>query len=180
MEQWKTIENTMFSISNYGNVKNNKTGRILKTQLNDRGYEVVRVSINRVKRTFRVHRLVAIYFVDNPEYKEQVNHIDSNKRNNRYDNLEWCSNKENVHHAIKHGLWNSVYNGTLKENNRRKKKIIAKNIDNKEEKIFESVADAERYFNTRHITDVLKGKRSQAKGYHFSYVGGDDTKWILK
>lgn len=178
MEVWKQIEDTMFSISNYGNIRNDKTGIILKTQSNDKGYQVVRVTINRIKRTFRIHRLVAEYFLDNPEHKEQVNHIDCNKNNNRADNLEWCTNKENVHHAIKNGLWKSVFDGALKENDNRKKKILAKNIDNKEEKIFESVADAERYFNTRHITDVLKGKRSQAKGYHFSYIGGDDTKWI--
>lgn len=178
MEVWKQIEDTMFSISNYGNIRNDKTGIILKTQSNDKGYQVVRVTINRIKRTFRIHRLVAEYFLDNPEHKEQVNHIDCNKNNNRADNLEWCTNKENVHHAIKNGLWKSVFDGALKENDNRKKKIIAKNIETKEEKIFESVADAERYFNTRHITDVLKGKRSQAKGYHFSYIGGDDTKWI--
>lgn len=178
MEVWKQIEDTMFSISNYGNIRNDKTGIILKTQSNDKGYQVVRVTINKIKRTFRIHRLVAEYFLDNPEHKEQVNHIDCNKNNNRADNLEWCTNKENVHHAIKNGLWKNVFDGALKENDNRKKKILAKNIDNKEEKIFESVADAERYFNTRHITDVLKGKRSQAKGYHFSYVGGDDTKWI--
>lgn len=44
---------------------------------------------------------------------------------------------------------------------------------------FDSVADAERYFNSRHISDVLKGKRSHAKGYHFSYLeGGGEAKWI--
>lgn len=44
---------------------------------------------------------------------------------------------------------------------------------------FDSISDAERYFDSRHITDVLKGKRSHAKGYHFFYFeGGDDAKWI--
>ena len=81
-------------------------------------------------------------------------------------------------------IWKKIENTTFSISNygnvkKRKKKIIAKSIETMEVIQFNSVADAERYFNTRHITDVLKGKRNQAKGYHFSYLeGGGDAKWI--
>lgn len=169
MKQWVRIEDTNYKLSNYGEIVNEKTGNLLKTQLNQKGYRVVRVTINREKRTFRIHRLVAKYFVPNPDNKAQVNHIDGNKLNNRYDNLEWCSNIENAHHAIKTGLWESVRKGAMAENERRKRKVVAKNILTSEVLRFDSISDAERFIGTRHIVDVIKGKRSQAKGFEFAY-----------
>ena len=170
MEKWVRVEDTNYEISNYGRMVNIKTGNLLKTQANKKGYQVVRVTINRVKRTFRIHRLVAQYFVSNPDNKTQVNHIDGNKNNNRYDNLEWCSNAENAHHAIKTGLWESVIKSSRLENEKRKKKVIARNIHTNEVLRFSSISDAERHIGTRHIVDVIKGKRKQAKGYEFEYA----------
>ena len=169
MEQWVRIEDTNYKLSNYGKIINEKTGNLLKAQLNQKGYQVIRVTINREKRTFRIHRLVAKYFVPNPDKKVQVNHIDGNKLNNRYDNLEWCSNVENVHHAIKTGLWENVIKGSKAENERRKRKVVAKNIFTSEVLRFNSISEAERFIGTRHIVDVIKGKRSQAKGFEFAY-----------
>lgn len=171
MEYWKEIKDTnnMFSISNLGNIKNNKTKRVLKLQTDRNGYLRVRVTINGMKKTLKPHRLVAFYFVENKENKPQVNHVDGNKTNNRADNLEWVTNSENVRHAIDSGLWENVIKGARKENESRKKSIIAKNIDTGEVIEFDSIAEAERVLNTRHIVDVIKKKRTQAKGYTFSY-----------
>ena len=57
-------------------------------------------------KTYRSHRLVASTFIENPDGKPFVNHIDGDKENNHVDNLEWVTEKENTEHAIKTGLFN--------------------------------------------------------------------------
>lgn len=76
-----------------------KTGKALKFNINVDGYPVVYLRTGGVKVCARVHRLIAIQFIDNPEGKPFVNHLDGNKLNFSLDNLEWCTQKENVDHA---------------------------------------------------------------------------------
>ena len=159
-----------------GRVRSNlRDGRILKASPDRKGYMRLRVTLDGVKHSYKVHRLVAMAFVPNPEDKPQVNHIDGNKNNNSADNLEWVTNRENARHAIDTGLFDSVIAGSLAENERRKKKIIATNIVTGEVKHYDSIAEAERELKTRHITSVLKGKRSKAAGHTFSYAEGGDA-----
>lgn len=170
MEIWRPIEGTngKLEVSNMGRIKSNmRDGRILKSCPDKKGYLRLRVTLDRQKLSFKVHRLVAAAFVDNPDHLPQVNHIDGDKRNNRADNLEWVSNKDNAHHAIRNGLWSNVFEGSRKENERRKTPVIAIDILSGNRIRFESVSDAERSLGTKHITDVIKGKRTQAKGYRF-------------
>lgn len=93
-----TIED--YEITRNGEIinKHNNHKRVL--QPNTKGY--LRVMING-KNLF-VHRLVAEKYVPNPDNKPQVNHIDGNKLNNNYKNLEWVTNQENRNHAMKNGL----------------------------------------------------------------------------
>jgi hypothetical protein len=65
------------------------------------GYRRVNISINGVAKKYRVHRLVATEFVENPFNKPHVNHKDGNKLNNHFSNLEWCTASENEHHSYK-------------------------------------------------------------------------------
>ena len=175
MEKWKVVEGTngKIEVSDMGRVKSNlRDGRILKATPDKKGYLRLRVTIDGEKMSFKVHRLVAQAFIPNPKFKPQVNHIDGDKSNNCVSNLEWVSNKENAHHAIRIGLFDNTIRGAAKENESRKKGIIATCIATGEQKEYSSIGDAERELGTRHITDVLKGKRRQAKGHTFCYVEG--------
>jgi len=104
-EIWVVINNyPLYSISNLGNVKNNKTNLKLKIDHNKDGYCQVKL-YNPKPKTKTIHRLVALHFIENPENKREVNHKDGNKLNNCVNNLEWVTKKENKAHADTTGLW---------------------------------------------------------------------------
>lgn len=102
---YKIFENGDVVSYKNGNVIENAPQRTLKTQVSKgtRGYAQVQLG----NRTVKIHRLVALVFIPNPENKPQVNHIDGNKTNNCVSNLEWCDNSENQKHAFKYGLHKS-------------------------------------------------------------------------
>lgn len=178
MEHWKVVEGTYgaLEVSDLGRAKSNlRDGRILKTSLDRKGYHRLRMTIKRQKYCFKLHRLVAQAFIPNPDNKPQVNHIDGNKDNNAASNLEWVTNKENAQHAVRTGLWKSSMKAAKERNKLKLKPIIATNISTGQQVHFISIGSAERALGTRHITDVLKGKRRQAKGYVFAYKEGGDA-----
>ena len=104
-ETWKEVPETNgeYFISNYGSVLSLKWNKrkILKNTITHYGY--YQVVLNG--KPYRVHRLVAIAFINNTDNKKDVNHIDGNKLNNHVSNLEWCSNKENNIHKYKTGIY---------------------------------------------------------------------------
>lgn len=177
MEVWKEIEGTggRYEVSNTGKVRSlnyKRTGMVreLKPSPDPKGYMKTMLLYGGKFKTVKIHRIAAETFIPNPEGKPQVNHIDGNKKNNGVDNLEWITNIDNAHHAIKKGLFVNSYKATAIANNKRKKPITA--IDEEGNKIeFESLSEASRQLKAgrRHIQQVLKGERKQTGGYKFMY-----------
>lgn len=116
-EMWRDIYgyNGMYQVSNRGRVRNAKYMRILSHDVSKTGYHRVKLvdydaNGNRTIKQHMVHRLVALCFV--PIYsldRNQINHIDGNKWNNDWENLEWCNNSENQLHRHKLGRENRKY-----------------------------------------------------------------------
>ncbi|CAG8616854.1 808_t:CDS:1 [Diversispora eburnea] len=109
---------------------------------------------------YMVHHLVALTFCLKEQGKDYVNHIDGNPTNNKASNLEWCTQKENMQHAIHLELWNGY-------------KCIVKQIsDNGVTQEFLSLKETERAtgIKSQNIGAVCRNIVSQAGGYHWKYV----------
>lgn len=100
-EAWKEIQGYegLYKISDNGRVFSVTSNKPRKLCMNEIGYHIVVLYKNNKPKTVRVARLVALHFVDNPDGKPEVNHIDGVKINNRKENLEWVTHSENGQHA---------------------------------------------------------------------------------
>lgn len=126
-EIWKEIEGFegKYEISNLGRIRTVKniqhfwsrasgewkleeriqeTNKIRVCFKNNKGYMRIALKNKDKVKDYLVHRLVAKTFIPNPENKRFVNHKNGNKEDNRVENLEWCTQKENMQHAVKNGL----------------------------------------------------------------------------
>lgn len=108
---WKDIKGYegFYQVSNKGQIKSLKrwmvaSERILTGSLPISGYPTVSLIKNRVDKKVKIHRLVALHFVDNPKMKPQINHKNGIKTDNHFLNLEWCTASENTRHAFDIGL----------------------------------------------------------------------------
>jgi hypothetical protein len=164
-EIWKQviIENIVkeddkkYFVSNLGRFKNS-FGIIMENyKVNDNGY--IRVFI--YNRTYALHRLIALAFIENPQNKEQVNHIDGNKINNRVDNLEWVTNSENQLHKFQFGLGNNFT-----------RKIKQYDLEWNFIKEFDSIviASKELSIGKTNIWGVLNKIRKTAGGFIWKYT----------
>ena len=106
-ELWKTIDEVpVYQVSTLGRVKNTKTGLLIHLQKRKSGYVKVGLWKNGKEYTRDVHRLVAEAFIPNPDNLPDVNHDNGHKDDNRVGNLYWCTEKENIQHAMRTGLFN--------------------------------------------------------------------------
>lgn len=123
-EIWKDVKGFegLYQVSNLGRVrsldrrKNNHffRGRILRQPKDKDGYCLVTLNDGKRSKMGRVHRLVALAFIPNPENLPEVNHIDENKENNRIDNLEWCTTKYNLTYGSRKGMMSGTKNNHAK------------------------------------------------------------------
>lgn len=122
---WKDVEGFegLYKVSNEGVListpRQGTKGGIVKWHKTKYGYAQYHLHRDCGLRKEYVHRLLAKHFIPNPENKPYINHIDGNPLNNSLDNLEWVTQKENVHHAIETGLFitkgEKSYNAKLKD-----------------------------------------------------------------
>jgi len=162
-EIWKQliIENIdndkKYFVSNLGRFKNSEGIINDNYKVNGNGY--IRIYI--YNKTYLLHRLIAMAFLPNLENKEQVNHIDGNKLNNKLENLEWATCSENTLHKFKMGLANSYT-----------RKIGQYDLEGNLVKEFQSIVAAVNELNTSksNIQGVLLNKRKTAKGFVWKYL----------
>jgi hypothetical protein len=95
MEVWRKIDGYDYAVSSFGNVKNIITGKILKQNINTSGYYSINLYNKKKRFSFRIHRLVALAFIENPRNKNCVDHCDGNKLNNQVNNLRFATKQEN-------------------------------------------------------------------------------------
>ena len=100
-EEWRDIPGYRgwFQVNKDGQVLNVHNGKIKKPTLSNRGYHICSLTLDGITTTWSIHRLVMLTFAgDCPEGME-VNHKNGNPLDNRFENLEYCTPKENIHHA---------------------------------------------------------------------------------
>lgn len=170
-EIWKDVPNYvgLYQISNLGRVKSTPATRGYKEKILKNiprnGYLSVILCNNKEQKNVFVHRLVAECFVPNPENKPIVNHIDGNKANPCAENLEWCTQQENIDHAINNGLF--CLSKTSKRDNRF---VYQFNTDGELIKIWKSVPEiaSSTNYKKKTIYNCIYGERKTAYGYIWS------------
>lgn len=160
---------TDYSVSTEGVVRKDTTDYIL-SQYSQQDYKFVTLLIAGQQKRMRVHRMVAETFLDNPEKKPYVNHINGNRGDNNVENLEWVTPSENTQHAVETGLFVSG----------RARPVIQYNLDGMQMATFESASEAARQTggSQSKITMCCRRQRQTANDYQWRYY--DDIQDVTK
>ena len=188
-EIWKDIKGQegVYKESNLGRVlscdrhieihyKNGKTiyyhlkERFLNINKNNKGYCVVNLTYNRKTKHKLIHRLVAESFIPNPNNLPEINHKDENKSNNRVDNLEWCTRKQNNNYGIQ------SKDGRRTTSKLRMKKVAQYNDKGELIQILDGIRLAEEKtgVDNRNIVTSCKNKNRKAGGFKWKYYVDED------
>lgn len=163
VEIWKDILNyeTIYQISNFGNIRLYKSKKILKPSDDGKGYLHITLTKNGKRKGFRIHRLVAQTFIPNINNLPQINHKDENKKNNNVNNLEWCDSKYNNNYGTRN------YRCTR----HRIKKVNQFNYNNILINTYNSIGEAELKTGIKYqgISACCRSIQKSAGGYIWKY-----------
>jgi len=178
---WKQVSGyeNVYEINEFGDLRRCGCEKLIKKLNRKDGYLQYVLSKDGIRKSRKIHRLVADAFVENPNNYNVVNHIDGNKTNNYYKNLEWCTYSHNNTHAWE----NNLNHNTEKQRNsakesvkhaqivaweKRKKRVIC----NETGAVYNSIKECANELNLQNskISDVCKGKRNHTGGLTFSYI----------
>lgn len=146
-----------------GRILNTKFNKFLNPYKDTVGYYSVVLCKNGKRSYCRLHRLLAEYFIENPENKPQVNHKDADRLNYSISNLEWCTSKENVNHAMDNNL---MHPKAPSPESNYKKILRSDGI------VYKSLTEAAS-LNKTHLSSIskcLSGLRKTHHGFQWTYV----------
>lgn len=160
-EIWKDIKDYegLYQVSNYGRVKslykktnfNTSKETILSPGIDKRGYLQVVIYKESKPRGRRIHRLVAETFIENPENKRTINHLDENKLNNKSNNLKWATDQENIDYS--------------------QSKAVVQIKDNNVIKIWTSASEAAKHgFHQGHISICCRNENNSHRGFKWKFL----------
>lgn len=186
-ENWKILDNfSNYEISSFGNLRNKKTGYILKPCIKS-GYLCTHLTNDDKKsKTMKIHRLVGLSFIPNPENKYTINHKDHNKLNNNLNNLEWSTATEQNKHKRKpkkevQELISSRAVWRINKDTNEKLEYY-KTIRTAAQWIFDNNLTSVKEFNNGNniktkISAVAQGRRPTTFGYKWEYCNECENKY---
>lgn len=167
MNQFKKINGfEKYIINEYGVIRNTNTGRFLTNQKSKKGYCIIQLCEKGKVKSKSIHRLVYETFIEEIEEGFEINHIDGNKDNNHFTNLEKITHHENILKAVETGL---IKSGSESYNS---KKILQIDVmTGKEINVFGSIKQAENFTGVKSssISLCCCGNRFTAGGYKWQY-----------
>lgn len=178
-EVWRDVKDYegLYQVSNLGRVIGLKSGKIIKPSLVN-GYHRISLCKQNIVKNVLIHRLVAEAFVFNPDNKPYVDHINTNRTDNRVFNLHWVSKKENNNNPLTKKKYSEIHIGSKNKQygnigkfNHRSKSVLQYDLNDNFIKEWECCMDIQRELGVNHcnISNCCSGRIKSAGGYVWKY-----------